>query len=117
MAVVAVLNGGFREVVLIPRVGEYPGHVLSTALLTLAILLISLLFFGRPAVEYRYVELLVMGLGWTVLTVGFEILVGYLEKTPAVILGQYDILAGQAWIAVPLTLLLFPLVFRWYLLS
>jgi hypothetical protein len=31
--------------------------------------------------------------------------------------GQYDVLAGQVWIAVPLTLLLAPLLFGWYLSS
>lgn len=116
MAVVAVLNGGFREVLLIPRIGEYPGHVLSTALLVLAILGISLLYFRGTAIEYRYIELLVIGFGWTVLTVGFEFLVGYLEETPvSVTLGQYDVFAGQVWIAVPITLLVSPLLFGWYL--
>lgn len=48
MAVVAILNGGLREVVLIPRVGEYAGHVLSTGILVAAILLLSFLYFrGR----------------------------------------------------------------------
>ena len=50
------------------------------------------------------------------LTVGFEFLVGYIEETPvSVTLGQYDVLAGQVWIAVPVTLLVSPLVFGWYL--
>ncbi|MFB6198619.1 MAG: hypothetical protein ABEI52_10185, partial [Halobacteriaceae archaeon] len=33
MAIIAIMNGGFREVILIPRVGDYAGHVLSTAML------------------------------------------------------------------------------------
>jgi hypothetical protein len=115
MAVVAVLNGGLREVVLIPRVGEYAGHVLSTALLVGAILLVSFVYFQRTRIEYAYVELVAIGVLWTALTVGFEFLVGYAEGTPvSVTLGQYDVLAGQVWIAVPLTLLLAPLVFGWY---
>jgi hypothetical protein len=116
MAVVAILNGGFREVALIPRIGEYPGHVVSTALLVVAILAISFLYFSRTPIEYARAELVVVGLLWTVLTVGFEFLVGYLEGTPvSVTLGQYDVLVGQVWIAVPLTLLLTPLLFGWYL--
>lgn len=60
-------------------------------------------------------ELLLVGVLWTVLTVGFEFLVGYVEGTPvSVTLGQYDVLAGQVWIAVPLTLLLAPLLFGGY---
>lgn len=116
MAVLAVLNGGFREIVLIPRVGEYVGHVLSTALLVSAILIVSFGYFRWTAIEYSIVELVLVGILWTVLTVGFEFLVGYLEGTPvSVTLGQYDVLAGQVWIAVPLTLLVSPIIFGWYL--
>jgi len=116
MAVVAVGNGGLREIVLIPRIGEYAGHVLSTALLVAAILLISIVYFQLIPLDYAYVELIAIGVLWTVLTVGFEFLVGYIEETPvSVTLGQYDVLAGQVWIAVPVTLLVSPLVFGWYL--
>jgi hypothetical protein len=116
MAVVAVVNGVFREAFLIPRVGEYAGHVLSTVLLVAAILLISFVYFHRTPTEYAYVELVAIGVLWMGLTVGFEFLVGYVEGTPvSVTLGQYDVLAGQVWIVVPLTLLLSPLVFGWYL--
>ncbi|MFC7116152.1 hypothetical protein ACFQH2_16055 [Natronoarchaeum sp. GCM10025703] len=116
MAVLAVINGGFREVVLIPRIGEYAGHVVSTALLVVAILSVSALYFGRTSIGYTYAELLAVGVLWTVLTVGFEFLVGYVEGTPAsVTIGQYNVLAGQVWIAVPITLLVSPLLFGWYL--
>jgi hypothetical protein len=116
MAIVAVLNGGFREVVLIPRVGEYGGHVLSTALLVGAILGLSGLYFSVTAVAYTRLELLVVGAIWTVLTVGFEFVVGAVEGTPvSVTLGQYNVLAGQVWIAVPIALFVSPLLFGWYL--
>lgn len=118
MAVVAVVNGGFREIVLIPRIGSYPGHVLSTALLVFGILIISFGYFQWTTIEYTQAELLLMGILWTVLTVGFEFLVGYVENTPvSVTLEQYNVLAGQVWIAIPLTLLLTPLLFGWYLSS
>lgn len=39
LAGVAAANGSFREAVLIPRVGDDLGHVLSTALLAVAILI------------------------------------------------------------------------------
>jgi len=116
MALVAILNGGFREVVLIPRVGEYVGHVLSTAVLVTAVLLLSFLYFRATPIEYTQAELLLVGVVWTVLTVGFEFLVGYVEGTPvSVTIGQYNVLAGQVWIAVPLSLLLSPLLFGWSL--
>lgn len=118
MAVVAIANGGFREIVLILRIGSYLGHVLSTALLVGAILVVSFVYFSRTPIDYSQGELLVVGVLWTVLTVGFEFVVGYVEGTPvSVTLGQYNVLAGQVWIAVPLTLLFAPLLFGWYLTS
>lgn len=116
MAVIAVANGVFREAVIVPRTGEYPGHLLSTVLLIAAILLVSFLFFQRTSIPYTRAELVVVGVIWVILTVGFEFVVGYVEDTPiAVTLGQYNLLAGQVWIFVPLTLLLAPLLFGWYL--
>ncbi|WP_348611376.1 hypothetical protein [Halobaculum rarum] len=118
MAVIAVVNGGVREIVLIPRVGEYSGHVLSTAILVAAILLVSFAFFSWTPVDYAQAELVLVGILWTVLTVGFEFAVGAVEGTPvSVTLGQYDVLAGQVWIAVPIALLVSPLLFGWYLSS
>ncbi|MGM0398037.1 MAG: hypothetical protein ACQEQY_03505 [Halobacteriota archaeon] len=112
LAVLAVVNGVFREVLIIPRIGGYPGHVASTAMLVAVILVVSWLFFGWTGVEYTRAELVVIGLGWVVLTVGFEFLVGYVEGTPvSVTLGQYDVLAGQVWIVVPIALFVAPLWF------
>ncbi|WP_435126538.1 hypothetical protein [Halobaculum sp. D14] len=115
MAGIAVANGGLREIVLIPRVGDYAGHVLSTALLVAAILLVSGVYFSWTSIGYTRSELVLVGVVWTVLTVGFEFAVGYVEGTPvSVTLGQYDVLAGQVWIAVPVALLVSPLLFGWY---
>jgi len=48
------------------------------------------------------------------LTVGFEFLVGFLEGTPpSETIAQYNVLAGQVWIVVPLTLLVAPLGVSW----
>ena len=118
MAVVAVANGVFRETVIIPRIGDYPGHVVSTVILVTAILVIAFLYFTNTGIVYTRAEPLLVGLGWAVLTVGFEFLVGYLEDTPvSVTLGQYNVFAGQVWILVPLTLLVSPFLFGWYLTS
>jgi hypothetical protein len=112
MAIVAILNGIFRETVVIPRIGEYRGHVASTALLVAAILAISYTYFTSTDTEYTRGELLIIGVAWTVLTVGFEFLVGYVEGTPVEeTISQYDVFAGQVWIAVPVALLTAPLLF------
>lgn len=111
MAAVAVANGIFREAVIVPRIGDNAGHVVSTAILVVAILVVSASYFHRSSIAFTRAELVLVGVVWTVLTVGFEFLIGYLEGTPvAVTLGQYDVLAGRVWIVVPLTLLVAPLV-------
>ena len=70
---------------------------------------------GGFSTNYSRAELALVGILWTVLTIGFEFLVGYVEGTPvSVTLGQCDVLAGQVWVAVPVTLLVSPLVFGWY---
>ena len=112
LAVIAVANGAFRETVLIPRVGEYPGHVASTAVLVAAILLVARTYFARTSIAYSRAELVLVGVLWTLLTVGFEFLVGYAEGTPvSVTVDQYDVFAGQVWVAVPIALLVSPLLF------
>jgi hypothetical protein len=112
MAVLAVLNGVFRETVIIPQIGEYPGHVVSTLLLVAAILAVAGVYFSTTGTTYTDAELVLVGVGWTLLTVGFEFLVGAAEGTPvSVTLGQYDVFAGQVWILVPLTLLVAPYLF------
>lgn len=116
MAVFAVINGIFREVMLIPLIGERVGHVVSTVLLIVAILLLSYFYFTRSGIDYKRAELVGIGVVWVVLTVGFEFLVGFLEGIPvSETLAQYDLLAGQVWIFVPLALLITPLVFGAYL--
>ncbi|QZP37499.1 hypothetical protein [Halobaculum magnesiiphilum] len=116
MATIAVANGVLRETVLVPRVGEYTGHVASTAALVAAILLFSFAYFSWTPIDYTRAELLLIGIVWTAFTVGFEFVVGHVEGTPvSVTLGQYDVLAGQVWIAVPIALLVSPPLFGWYL--
>jgi len=115
LAVCAVLNGAFRELYLIPLVGGYPGHLFSTQLLVFVILVVSGVYFLQTSVDYSRAELVLIGVGWTLATVGFEFLVGYVEGTSVeTTLTQYDVLAGSIWILVPIALLVSPLVFGWY---
>lgn len=112
LAVLAVFNGAFRETLLVERTSEYRAHVLSTAMLVVLILVVSDGFFAWSGRSFSDAELVGIGILWTVLTVGFEFLVGYAEGTPvSTTLGQYDVTAGQVWIVVPLTQLVVPYVF------
>lgn len=115
LAVLAVVNAALRELVIIPRVGEYAGHVVSTVLLVGIISVVSALYFTMSTIDYTRMELVLVGGLWVALTVGFEFLVGYLEGIPVEeTVAQYNVLAGRVWIVVPITLFVAPLLFGWY---
>lgn len=112
MAVLAVINGAFRETVLTTRFTDTTAHRISTLLLVVAILTVAAAYFTTTTTTYTNAELLLIGGVWTVLTVGFEFLVGYLENTPvSETIAQYDIFAGEVWILVPITLFVAPYLF------
>ena len=72
----AVLNGAIREVLLKPRFGEQAGHIVSTANLCAAIILlawISIAWIGPKNAR----DALVLGIAWVALTVAFEFLAGH----------------------------------------
>jgi hypothetical protein len=73
LAVMAVLNGGLREAVLIQLVGQYGVDVLSTELLVGAILLVSFVYSDRTAIDYSRAELQPVSALWTARTVGFGV--------------------------------------------
>ncbi len=96
--VLAVANGALRETVLIPKLGEPPGFVLSGIVLSaliLAVAYISLPWFGHlPKARYFAV-----GMGWLVLTVAFEFIFGRLIqcKSWSQILEAYAFKDGNIW--------------------
>jgi hypothetical protein len=112
LVVVALLNAGFREVVLAPSVGDYVAHVTSTGTLLTAVAVIAYLYFGRYT-DHSVGELVAIGLAWTALTVLFEFGFGhYVMGTPwHVLVADYNLLAGRVWLLVPLSMAAFPLLF------
>jgi hypothetical protein len=110
--VCAILNGGFRQAVLVPRLGDAAAHLVSTALLCAIILAVafaairwvlpSTLSTSHAALAWQ------VGLFWLLLTVGFEFLAGhYLFKAPwEKLLADYNVLRGRVWVFVPVTTLL-----------
>ncbi|MCU4719046.1 hypothetical protein [Halapricum hydrolyticum] len=112
LAVVAVLNGAFREGVLVPSLGDSGAHVLSTLLLTAAVAVIAALYVSRFARDADRRTLLAVGGLWMVLTLGFEFGFGHyvMGKSWSVLLADYNVLAGRIWVLVPVTLLVAPLI-------
>ena len=108
--ILAVINGGFREAVLTPRLGEHESHVISTVTLCTAMLVVTWLTIGwmRPA---KSTEALLIGGVWVLMTVAFEFLVGhYIFRTSwARLLSDYDLLGGRVWLLVLVTVAFAPL--------
>ena len=101
LLLVAIANGAVRVAWFIPRVGDYWGHVLSTATLGVAILLVTWLAIRwlRPATSN---EAVLIGALWLALTVSFEFLGGhFLFRQPwQRLLADYDLLGGRVWVLV-----------------
>ncbi|QSG07204.1 hypothetical protein [Halapricum desulfuricans] len=112
LAALAVVNGILREALLAPAFGDGVAHVLSTLVLAAAVATVAALYVRRFAREADRRTLLSIGGLWTVLTLAFEFGFGHYVagKSWAVLLADYDVLAGRIWVLVPVTLLVAPLV-------
>ncbi|MDQ3171761.1 MAG: hypothetical protein M3Q55_16625 [Acidobacteriota bacterium] len=111
IAVLAVANGGFRDVVLLPRFGDSAARAMSTLMLSVVILVVATATIGwispRPQLDAWRIGVL-----WLSLTIAFEFLAGhYLFRVPwDRILADYNILNGRIWIVVLIVTLLAPAV-------
>jgi len=107
----AILNGALRQALLIPRIGERAGHVVSTLILSAVILGAAwlLLPWIRPASAGHA---WIVGALWVVLTIAFEFLGGhYLFGDPwEQLLADYSLAQGRIWILIPVTTLLAPVL-------
>lgn len=94
--VLAVANGALREAVLIPKLGSAPGLVLSGTLLSVLVLFVA--YFALPWLRAHGHELILIGLGWLVVTLVFEFSFGLLRGRPlGEILGAYAFKGGDIW--------------------
>lgn len=110
LLVVAVMNGAFREYVLVPRFGAQPGHVISTLMLCAGIVIVTYLTVPwiRPASARSATAI---GLAWLILTLAFEFGFGRLrDRSWAELLVDYNVLHGRIWVLVLVATLLAPLL-------
>jgi hypothetical protein len=109
IAIIAVLNGGFREAVLIPRFGEPAGRALSTVLLSAAILVAAWLAIGWITPDAAR-DAWRIGALWLAMTIAFEFLAGhYLFRVPwNAIAADYNVFKGRIWVLVLATTLVAP---------
>lgn len=115
--VIAIANAGFRETFIAPATSELVAHQLSTVTLIALLTIFSYACFTRWAFQHTRSELLAVGVLWVGLTVAFEFLFGHYVagNSWSSLFQQYDLLAGYVWVFVPLTMLVAPLVFGYYL--
>jgi hypothetical protein len=107
----AILNGGFREAVLVPRLGRGVGHALSTVMLSALILAAG--WIATPWIGPRTLQdAWTIGVVWVALTLAFEFLAGhYLFGKPwTALLADYNLLAGRIWVMVLIVTLMTPIV-------
>lgn len=108
IVVLAVLNGLFREAVLVPKLGLVTGLVLSGVLLSTLILAFA--WISLPWLDVRRpAGLLAIGFVWLVLTLVFEFSFGLWQgKSWPVMLEAYTFKGGNFWPIVLLVTVLAP---------
>lgn len=113
LLLIAILNGGVRESLLVPRMSPESARAASTLLLSA--LIGGLGWICTPWIGPRTLQQAWgVGIGWVTLTLGFEFLAGHFVfgKPWSELLADYNVLAGRIWVLVLLvTVLTPPLVF------
>ena len=106
---VAMVNGAFREGLLVPWLGRGVAQAVSTVLLSGFIVAIG--WLATPWIAPRRVEeAWAIGLGWVTLTLAFEFLGGHFlfGKSWTALVADYNLLAGRIWVMVLVVTLVTP---------
>jgi hypothetical protein len=108
--VTAVTLGAVRERVIAPALGEQAAHVVGTLLFIAAMLAIMWVFVGKISGSVQRLDLWLIGVMWTAMTVCFEF--GFFHFVAGVpwekLLADYNLFAGRLWVLVLLTTLCGP---------
>jgi hypothetical protein len=113
--ILAVLNGAFREAVLLPSLGKPLGMVLSGVLLSVCIVVVACLFVPRLDRAGRLKPLYV-GLLWLCLTLAFEFGfgLGVQGRGWSELLEAYTFKDGNIWPIVLVVTFFAPSVAVWW---
>ena len=119
MLIAAVLNGAFREMVLVARFGpiSLPLSGISCAII---FTLITYIMFKCLGGTYTIREVLMLGLVWLLVTVAFEFVFGHyvLGSGWDELIEAYDVTTGNLWSVLLLFTFFLPLmVSRWLVKS
>ncbi|MEW4568358.1 hypothetical protein AB1L88_10865 [Tautonia sp. JC769] len=111
-AVVAFAVVAVREVLLVPRIGEPAAHGNGTLIAVGLMALVIVAFVRRVARSCSTLELVLIGVLWTAMTVAFEFGFFHLIMGEPLeeLLADYNVLRGRLWVLVLATVLLGPVV-------
>ena len=112
MMLLAVLNGGFRDAVYKPHVGDLTAHQIATA----ALIIIFTAYFWLLSLYWRIEsarQAWNVGLLWLSMTLAFEFGFGHFiaGNSWSKLLHEYNLLDGRVWVFIPLWMLIGPYVF------
>ena len=110
LVVFAIVNGVFRQSVLLPRLGQTIGRALSSIILSVLILTVSYVFLMCTDVAGSDADLWFMGVVWLSLTVLFEFGFGHflMKRSWSALLEDYDVFKGRIWVLVLIVTLMAP---------
>jgi len=110
--ILAIINGVIRNKFYAPKIGEYPGHVISTIIGICFVVVGTYLFLGFVKIDYSEIALLLIGGFWVILTVLFEFVFGHhvVGHPWGKLLADYNILKGRLWSLFLLTELISPIL-------
>lgn len=107
----AIANGGFREAVLVPRLGLGMARAVSSVMLSLLIVGVGwgvTRWIGPATLQDAWA----IGAVWVALTLGFEFLGGHFlfGKPWPELLADYNLFAGRIWVLVLVATLMTPAI-------
>lgn len=96
----AILNGGFREKILMPWLGEQAALPISGILLCILIFLVTVLLLHKLVKGDNKIYWAI-GTVWIFFTIGIEFIIGYMMNSPMEeMLAAYDITTGNLWLLI-----------------
>ena len=107
----AIVNGAFRDGVLVPRLGDPIARAVSCV--TLAAVIAAVTWMSLEWIHPTSTrDAWTIGATWLVMTLAFEFGAGhYLFHTPwSAVIADYNLLAGRLWVLVLITTLTAPVV-------
>ena len=107
----AILNGTVRVALIVPLVGAYAGHIISSIIFISVIFAVTWFYIKKKDIVSKGLAFRI-GLIWFVLTVAFEFLFGHfvMNHPWEMLIHDYNILEGRIWLLVLAATLLAPVI-------